>query len=119
MGLDNWAMRGPDEGLPEEDKAAFDEADIHLCEFSGGDSSFRGKIYEIFVSDITDVSLHEEWIPPENIRVMLEAMERCDMEAFIAADDYHRGRITVEEAESLKRFFRVCVERGLGIIGSW
>lgn len=48
MGLDNYASRTPgDVSLTEEDERAFAASGAQLCGgiLSGGDSSFRGKVY--------------------------------------------------------------------------
>jgi len=119
LGLDTYAARSPEGDLRESDVQAFDEADLHLCGGlnSGGGGSFRGKVYSDVVEHVTGVSLHEEWIPPDTVRAMAEAFDRCDPEAVeseMAGEVYD---ITALEARELRTFFRICAHRGLGLIG--
>jgi hypothetical protein len=85
---------------------------------SGPPDSFRGKVYAGLVEAITGESLYEEWIPPERVKRMYEALLRCDPREL---DDGHGHRFgDVEDAvTNLRKFFEVCVERGLGLFGWW
>ncbi len=123
MGLDVYALRSPKTGLTEEDVCAFDEAQIELCGgiFSGSGGSFRGKVYDTLICDLTGVSLYQGWIPPETVREMAAALHRIDDEKFEKemAKKYsweEHSRLTLE---NLRKFFDVCAERGLGLAGSW
>jgi hypothetical protein len=123
MGLDTYASRrAGDVELTEEDEAAFAEAGLELCGgiLSGdGGSSFRGKVYADVVQRVADVSLYQEWIPPERVRAMWEAFERVD-ETVVATDSADdRYPTTEEEFEQLRAFLRICVEHGLGLVGWW
>jgi len=63
MGLDNVISRSADDDvLTPEDERALNESGISLCGgvFSDGVTSFRGKVYDRFVSEVTGVSLHQE-----------------------------------------------------------
>lgn len=115
MGLDNYAARSPDGGLTEEDLAAFEAADIHLGQGANG---FRGKLYKDLISDVTGVSLYEEWIPPEMVRQMWVALEQCDPEE-VTKDRFYSASGSSYAVDELRKFFRVCVERNLGITSSW
>lgn len=117
MGLDTLAGRTPDIALTESDREAFDRAKVLLCECEG-DTSFRGKVYAELVEDVTGVSLFQEWIPPEVVRRMAAELERCDPVEVAGAAD---GRYDVSpfEVVELGRFFRLCADRGLGLVGSW
>lgn len=116
MGLDNYASRSPGLDLTEEDRKAFEEADIHLGQ---GDGGFRGKLYQELILNVTGVSLYQDWIPPEVVRGMCEALERCDPEeATKRTSFYEAGRMPSSVSE-LRKFFRVCVERNLGLVSSW
>jgi hypothetical protein len=122
VGLDTYASRAPDSAtLTEEDGRAFDEARLTLCGgmFSGEGGSFRGKVYVDAVEHVSGVSLYQEWIPPETVREMAEDFERCDPEAVereLAGQHYET---TADEIRELRRFFRICADRGLGLVGWW
>ena len=120
MGLDTYASASPDDVLlSPEDEQAFQEAEINLCGsiYSGGDGSFRGKVYALLILEVTGVGLHQEWIPPETVREMYAALLSCDPEqAILEARDYDH---TPGEILELRKFFKVCVERGLGLINWW
>jgi hypothetical protein len=123
MGLDTYASRSSgDVALTAEDQRAFDQAAIELCggiASGDGGSSFRGKVYLDVVDRVAGASLGAEWIPPEEVREIAAAFERCDpvWVAEESKDDHYPA--TPMEVEHLRRFFRVCAERGLGLIGWW
>jgi hypothetical protein len=119
MGLDTYAMRGPDKELTKEDQEAFEAADIQLCGgiLSGPPDSFRGKVYDDLVQEITGESLYEEWIPPERVKRMYEALVKCNPEE-TAKGDYVYS-ISESDIINLRKFFKVCAERNLGLWGSW
>jgi hypothetical protein len=123
MGLDVFAARCPEIELTEEDERAFDEAGIELCGgiFSGGDSGFRGKVYDMLILDLTDVSLYQAWIPPETVQQMAEALHRIDPLEFEkeVAGNYSWEDYSAHTIIHLCKFFDLCVERGLGLVGSW
>ena len=115
MGLDTFAARTPqDEELGEKDSRAF--AGIELCGgmHSGSDGSFRGKVYDSLIEGVTGVSLYQEWIAPEAVREMAAALEACDTER--VAIEFDSSPV---DCEHLRRFFQICGERGLGLIGWW
>jgi hypothetical protein len=118
MGLDTYAAPSPEGDLREGDEQAFDEADLRLCGGmnSGSGGSFRGKVYSDVVEHVSGVSLYEEWIPPDTVRAMAEAFDLCDPEAVeseMAGGVYATSAVEVRE---LRRFFRICADRGLGLV---
>ncbi len=118
MGLDTYAARSPEGDLREDDEQAFDKVEIQLCGGmnSGSGGSFRGKVYADVVKHVSGVSLYEEWIPPEVVRAMAETFDRCDPEA---VEREMAGRIyetSALEVRQLRTFFRICADRGLGLI---
>jgi hypothetical protein len=121
IGLDNFAARRPDEHLTPKDLAAFEEADIHLCGgiLSGPPDSFRGKVYSELVQDVTGESLYQEWIPPERARKIYESLANCDPKEVMRTGDYDERFIDESAIIDLRKFFKVCVERELGLKGWW
>lgn len=115
MGLDNYAGRSPSGALTDEDLAAFEAADIHLGQ---GPDGLRGKLYQDLISDVTGVSLYEEWIPPEMVRQMWVALEQCDPDE-VTKDRFYSASSSPSAVTELRKFFLVCVERNLGLISSW
>jgi len=118
MGLDTFASRSPEDIiLSEEEIQAFNDAEIFLCGglFSGDGGSFRGKVYSFLVSEITGESLHAEWTPPETVREMYEVLAACDPQD--AVDDLGYPDHPPEDVIELLKFFKVCSERGLGLLG--
>ena len=120
MGLDVYAQRGPELDLAEVDERAFEAAEVQLCGgvLSGGGSSFRGKVYASLVEAITGESLYQEWIPPTVVRRMYEALLRCDPHDFDHEHDHRFGDVETA-VKNLRKFFGVCVARGLGLVGWW
>jgi hypothetical protein len=120
MGLDTFASRSADDiELQDDDLQAFVDADISLCGgiFSGGgnDGSFRGKVYAELILEVTGQSLYAEWIPPEIVKEMYTSLKVADPEE-AAAWGY---RNTAQEVLELCKFFKVCSERRLGLLGWW
>jgi len=120
MGLDNYAKRGPEEDLTPDDLAAFEAAGIELCGgiFSGSTDCFRGKVYSGLVTMVTGETLYEEWIPPDRVKRMYEALAGCDPEKVAEEHDPRFGD-TGAQIDNLRKFFKVCAERKLGLIGWW
>lgn len=117
MGLDTYASRVSENvELTDEDIQAFQEADISLCGglFSGEEGSFRGKVYVLLVLEITGENLAQDWIPPETVREMYASLLACDPEEAILRYDL---RNTANDILELRKFFKVCSERGLGLVG--
>jgi hypothetical protein len=142
MGLDTYAARIPVDFFdPDLDETEVDEwfgctwqdrlalwrlerrrerASGGFCLFAG--NYFRGGIYNDLVRYVTGVTLEQTWIPPETVGKMAEAFERRDPEATIRAfgrkaryDHRHSAR----DVADLAAFFRLCADRGLGLVGSW
>jgi hypothetical protein len=117
MGLDTYASNASGNiELSEEDSQAFKDADITLCGglFSGNDGSFRGKVYANYVYEVTGESLYETWLPPETVRKMHHAMAAYQRSP---EQDASSMLPTQFEHEALCKFFKVCSERGLGLVG--
>jgi hypothetical protein len=122
MGLDNYPARDPEGTLLPEDEEAFRKAGIRLCGalFSDGEVSFRGKVYNDLVEQVTGVSLYQEWIPPETVRKMaaeLAVRSPEELARMWVGEDYTEEH--VREMESLQQHFLICARRGLGLIGWW
>jgi hypothetical protein len=118
MGLDTYAAHTPDDiELTEEDIQAFMNADISLCGgiFSGDgcDGSFRGKVYAEAVLEITEESLYQEWIPPETVHKMYQSLKAFNLDQGIFSGRYD---ILPADILELRKFFKVCSERGLGLV---
>ena len=93
---------------------------IRLCGgfWSGfGGSSFRGKVYMAVVRRVAGASLTREWIPPDEVRDITAAFERYDPARVADESTHDPYPISETEVLELGRFFRLCAERGLGLIG--
>lgn len=112
MGLDTYAQPSPDEELSAEDEQAFEQAGISLCGglLSGNDGSFRGKVYDDLVYEVTGQSLYQEWIPPEVVAAMYQKLRSCNLSDHPDRED---------DIKNLRRFFKVCMDRSLGLHGWW
>ncbi len=128
MGLDSFASRNPNEvELSPEDLTAFKAANSELCGgmYSGDEGSFRGKIYDDLIREVTGVSLYQEWIPPEEIQRLSEKLDAYSPEQLAAISTRVDGAIDASSAHNalecanLQAFFRVCAAQGLGLIGWW
>jgi hypothetical protein len=121
VGLDTYAARTQRGSLTRADLEAFEEAEIELCGgiHSGGWDSFRGKVYDPVVEHVTGVSLYADWIPPETVRRMARAFERCDPERVARETEQLVYQASPAEIVGLRKFFEICAERGLGLVGWW
>jgi len=119
MGLDNIISRTPEETtLGPEDARALNESGISLCGgmFSDGVTSFRGKIYELFVAGVTGESLFEEWLPPATVAEMSDKLAACDPDTVGEQLDLDADFVpSPGEIRDLQKLFRICADRGLGI----
>jgi hypothetical protein len=116
VGLDTFASRSAGRPtLTEDDEQAFDDAGLKLCGgiCSGSESSFRGKVYAELIAGVTGVSLYEQWIGPEVVRDMADALETCDP-VQVAEPGTPPSAL-----RDLGRFFRICADRDLGLVGWW
>jgi hypothetical protein len=122
MGLDTFASRRPGEvELTAADQRAFEHAAIRLCgsfwSGLGDSSSFRGKVYVAVVERVAGSHLTDEWVPPAEVRKIAAAFERC-VPAVVAEQSANDAyAVTGFEVLELRRFFGLCAERRLGLIG--
>ena len=121
MGLDTYAERVQG-ALTREDRSVCEALDLKLCEWIG-DGSFHGKVHDEVASAVTGVSLYQEWIAPDEVLSLARALDAHSAEDLarlwdglgVPSGPTHSSQETTE----LKRFFRVCADRGLGLIGWW
>lgn len=68
---------------------------------------------------VADSSLMREWLTPEDVREIAAAFDDCD--PALVAEESKDDRYPASEIEiiNLRRFFGVCAECGLGLIGWW
>ena len=76
MGLDNYLQTSEEVG-----ENVYEElANVNLCggmfSGNGSDGSFRGKVYNDYVEEVTGVSLYENSIGPETLLGMAEAIRQ-------------------------------------------
>jgi hypothetical protein len=120
-GLDNFASRSlEDVELTEDDERAFEEAGLRLCGgiCSGDESSFRSKIYWELILEATGFNIAES-LTPEGVRqlsALLEVFEPEELAAFSVERDVSGGPHDADVCADLQHFFRICAERGLGLI---
>ena len=117
MGLDTVAAHTPDDvELTEADLQAFKDVGIPQVGIISAEEIgiFRGKVFEEYVRRITGVSLYQEWIPPETVVEMYQAFKAYEISKWQEDDE----NVDPEEVEhsDLCKFFRVCAERGLGLV---
>ena len=79
--------------------------------------SFRGKVYNKLIEDITGESLYQEWIRPERVKRMYEALKKCNPEE--AAKSNYFCSIVESDFVNLRKVFKICAERNLGLWGWW
>ena len=97
-----------------------ERANDGYCLFHRG--YFRGKLYVDLIQFVAGVRIYQTWIPPETVKKMAEAFERRDPEATIR--DFREHGLPIHEhspveVADLAALFRLCADRGLGLVGSW
>jgi hypothetical protein len=122
MGLDNFASRSPDDiVLTQADEEAFEASGLELVGgiLSGDSSSFRGKVYAFLVLEVTGESLYDQWLPPETVRRMSAALSEHTPAELVAIHNRVTPvwRYSERQMADLQRFFAICAERGIGLIG--
>lgn len=111
MGLDSiW--------IGENNERAFVNAELNLCGgmFSdSGNSSFRGKVYDLLVSEATGQTLYSEDIPNNLVVQMAEKLQGCTISSAQVIDP----NIVEQELEDLKLMFKLHAEAGHKLVGWW
>ena len=105
-----------------EDLQAFLAAEINLGHWVCIEDqiSFSGRLYDDLLFEITGQSLFSSWTKPACVKEIYDKFMRCDPEKEILKYKYNdndRFKYSVEDIQELRKFFRVCAERNLGLIG--
>ena len=118
MGLDSYAMVV--RSLNAAENAEFEKVKLCGGMFSGEGGSFRGKVYNRIIEELTGESLYQEFISPPTVLKMYEELRDNHRDL---VNDGIDGDMTEEEstkdADSLIEFFRICAERGYALHGWW
>lgn len=122
MGLDSYFAN---EDWPEDEEGKMivpemeDADDIALVggilSGHGVNGSFRGKVYNEYVQDVTGESLYQERVPNDVVRQMADALEAYE---WGGDEDYWRPE-DAEEADALARVFRHFADEGAELWGWW
>ena len=110
MGLDSYARNNNGSELTEEQEKLFDGIELCGGMFSGNGcgGSFRGKVYNNFIQDISGVSLYTE------------ELEVCEVTRIVEALEHYKDDVLSEDcAPDLYKFFKVCDENDLTVCGWW
>jgi hypothetical protein len=129
MGLDTYAVYGKDHNKYKPEPGASNMIpnelfpNNHLCGgmFSGGGNSFRGKVYDEFVTWATGETLYEEEIPPDVVKVMYLDLTRISPNDFLefCEETGNTYDITYDQAMELRDWFGVVVSETGSIVGWW
>lgn len=117
MGLDTSASRTPEDVLTAEDRAVFQGIDLFLCEWVGT-GSFRGKVYIDVVDRVAGYCLAYGWTTPQEVAEIADAFDACDPDEVVRASRRDHYPVDRREVLALRQYFRLCAERGLGLVGS-
>lgn len=119
MGLDTYAYN--DKGMM--DDKLFEGAD-HLCGgmFSGGGASFRGKVYNGFIEDITGVTLYQEKMSASDLDKIISGLgffiEDFNTEEY-AESKLCIHRMTLKEVKVLLAWFKTVKNNNGFVVGWW
>lgn len=86
--------------------------------FSGSGNSFRGKVYDGYVTFATGVSLYTPEIPNEAVKAMADALE--DRSLIIRYKKIHTAsNVTTTDSIQLAEWFRTVADNGGVVVGDW
>lgn len=112
MGLDNyWKKNESDNGVI--------DGDFKICGgicSGNGNDSFRGKVYNNIVSEITGVSLYDEKIPNDIICQMNEKIQNCDYET---AQSFASYELSKDEWADFQKMWDSHTKAGHYLISWW
>ncbi len=122
MGLDVFIRPGPHKYPSAEDVAAFAAlGDLPLVGWLAEHDfiAFRGKVYEDFVFRVCGISLYQDWIPPDEVSQMAQALEALDYSSELVQETLLATRVSEQEARALNQALSLCARRRLGLHGDW
>jgi len=82
-----------------------------------GQGSFRGKVYNDFIEDITGESLYQEEISETIVKEMANKLVKFAQ--LVTLSKIKRWDITIEEVQDLARWFQVTAEGNAKVYGWW
>jgi len=102
---------------------------------NGGGPSFRGKVYDQFIQDVTGVSLYQKHMPNREVREVADGI-RDWLEESIGTRSFNSPEfrvtvklspkieldewdITIDEALALYHWFQFAAEQGCTVCGWW
>jgi hypothetical protein len=114
MGLDTYALNSTaTDSLPDQLFTHIEPCLIGgMFSGNGGGASFRGKCYSEYVESVTGVSLYQEEIPTDTVKMMADKLESASKEI----PQY--GDPTFQEKKALAQWFRVVANEN-GTVGGW
>lgn len=122
IGLDVWIEPELDKPPSAEDVAAF--AALGNVPLSGwmvenDFITFRGKAYEDFVLRVCNISLYWEWISPDEVSQMAQALQALDYNSEWVQEVLLETDVSEREARALSQVLSLCAQRCLGLHGNW
>jgi hypothetical protein len=115
MGLDSlWKDNDGNDGvIPQRFKVC---GGLFSGNFELGNDSFRGKVYENLIVEVTGESLYQELIPNEKIKVMNDALQKAKYED---VKDLGMYELIEEEWNSFKAMWQAHSDAGHNLVGWW
>ena len=118
MGLDNYWEHDEWEDTDEDDPAPELETGLVGGLLSGhGQGSFRGGVYNMFIRDVTGVSLRQDKIPNETVQKMADDLDAYEWDG--TEPDRYRHPDDRKEFDALRQMFRFYADEGAFLRGWW
>ena len=74
-------------------------------------------MYAHLVAAVTGESLFQDWLPPDVVAAMADKLAACDADRARIRPDLDSDFVpSPGEVRDLQKLFRICADRGLGII---
>ena len=130
MGVDVIAARTPGrdresddfQDLTDDDLDAFRRADIDLRQLASPGTFWGWErwqlVREVCPGELSDPAWSDvglEWVPPDKVREIADGFDHGNTAKLLGSADLS-DTIDATVVEGLRRFFRVCADRGLGVI---
>lgn len=112
MGLDNyWKQNDGNDG--------FVAGEFNVCGgicSGNGNDSFRGKVYNSIVENVTGVSLYNDKIPSDKIHEMNQKIQNCSLETAKEHSSYDIGK---EEWDNFKKMWDAHTKANHYLVSWW
>jgi len=124
MGLDTYAAKksnNSEERVPLSDSLFQHIPPVlvgGLLSGHGSSNSFRGKVYDDFITHISDMTLYSEEIPNLQVHIIVAALQDF-LDKKPSQQTLDKLDISLEEVKALRDWFKIVADCGGVVVGWW